>query len=82
MSRLRTKAGRTIEEMKNGAPEANVDIAGSSDDAADAELLGLTRKSKKKAVNGKRFVETQLKYTFFSLELRFIGRKYKLDRFL
>jgi len=54
LSRLRTKAGRTIEEMKNGTPEANVDIAGSSDDAADAELLGLTRKSKKKAVNGKR----------------------------
>ena len=43
--------------MKNGAPEANVDIAGSSDDAADAELLGLTRKSRKKTVNGKRFVE-------------------------
>ena len=34
--------------MENGTVEDNVDIAGSSDDDAEAELLGLTRKTKKK----------------------------------
>ena len=59
-SSLRSKARRTIDEMKNG-PTEDVEFAGSSDDDAEAELLGLTRKSKDKTkvTNGKRYVKIQ-----------------------
>ena len=65
-SSLRSKARRTIDEMKNG-PTEDVEFAGSSDDDAEAELLGLTRKSKDKTkvTNGKRYVKKfQLSFTF------------------
>ena len=53
-SRLRTKARQTIAEMEGKKPDNDIDIAGSSEDENEMELLGLSKQKPPKKQPEKR----------------------------